>query len=140
MAAPDPQNLRRQFRLPPDDETFLNGLGLLWEAVIVAQQHWLLVYAEKVPTGYNHSTVDVAILMAAGYPPGPLDMAYFYPPLIRANGVVPRVSESRAAIDGKDWQGWSRHRTTDNPWLPGEDNLESHYFYMRAWLVDELKR
>jgi hypothetical protein len=140
MAAPNPQNLRRQFRLPPEDEIFLTGLRSSWEAVIVAGQRWVLVYGEQVPAGYNHPTVDVAILMAPGYPPGPLDMAYFYPPLVRANGVVPCRSEGRVKIDEKDWQGWSRHRNDDNPWLPGEDNLESHYFYMRAWLVDELKR
>jgi hypothetical protein len=140
MAAPDPQKLRRQFRLPAEDETFLDGLGLLWEAVIVAEQRWVLVYGEKIPDGYNYPLVDVAIIMAPGYPPAPLDMAYFYPPLIRADRVVPRLSEGRVNIDGKAWQGWSRHRTAKNPWLPGEDNLESHYFYMRAWLVDELRR
>jgi hypothetical protein len=140
MAAPDPQNLRRQFRLPPEDETFLNGLGLPWEAVIEAGQRWVLVYGENVPNGYNHAMVDVAVLMAPAYPPGPLDMAYFHPPLVRSNGVAPQRAESRVNIDGKSWQGWSRHRDAENPWLPGEDNLESHYFYMRAWLVDELKR
>jgi hypothetical protein len=108
--------------------------------VQVAGQNWLLVYDEPVPAGYNTSFVDVGIMMAPGYPPGALDMAYFYPPLVRVNGVKPCRSESRAEIDGKSWQGWSRHRTDANPWIPGEDNLESHYFYMRAWLVDELKR
>lgn len=140
MAPPDAQNLRRQFRLPAEDEVFLNGLGLPWETVIEAGQRWVLVYGEKVPAGYKCSEVDVGIMMAPGYPPGPLDMAYFYPPLICANGVAPQRSESRVNIDSKSWQGWSRHRTPDNPWIPGEDNLESHYFYMRAWLVDELKR
>jgi hypothetical protein len=140
MTAPDPQNLRRQFRLPPDDETFLDGMGLLWETVIEGGQRWVVVYGETVPHGYNHAFVDVAIMMAPGYPPGPLDMAYFNPPLVRANGVAPERSEGRINIDAKPWQGWSRHRNADNPWLAGEDNLESHYFYMRAWLVDELKR
>ena len=140
MAPPDPTQLRRQFRLPAEDEAFLNAMGQDWEAVTVANQQWVLVYGEKVPAGYNMAEVDVAILIAPGYPPTALDMAYFHPPLVRANGRVPAQSEGRIEIDGKSWQGWSRHRTPDNPWLPGEDNLESHYFYMRAWLVDELKR
>jgi hypothetical protein len=140
MPVPDPQNIRRQFRLPPDDESFLNGLDLIWETVIEAGQRWVIVYGDKVPTGYNLAIVDVAIIMAPGYPPAALDMAYFNPPLARANGAVPQRSDSRVDIDRKSWQGWSRHRTDDNPWVPGEDNLESHYFYMRAWLVDELKR
>lgn len=90
MTAPDPENLRRQFRLPAEDEIFLDGLGLLWEAVIVAGQHWVVVYGEKVPHGYNSAGVDVAILMAPGYPPGFLDMAYFLPPLVCANETVPQ--------------------------------------------------
>jgi hypothetical protein len=140
VAPPDPQNLRRQFRLPAEDETFLNGLGVPWETVNVGAQRWVLVHGEKLPSGYNCVEADVAIMMAPGYPPGKLDMAYFYPPLMRANGVAPQKSDSRVNIDNKSWQGWSRHRTGDNPWIEGEDNLESHYFYMRAWLVDELKR
>lgn len=140
MAPPDPKNLRRQFRLPAEDESFLDTLGLPWETVTVANQQWLLVYGEKVPAGYNTGEVDVAILIAPGYPPNKLDMAYFFPHLVCSNGRVPIRSEHRATIDGKAWQGWSRHRMNDNPWIPGEDSLESHYFYMRAWLADELKR
>jgi len=140
MSAPNPLSLRRHFRLPPEDETFLNGLRLPWEAVAEAGQNWVIAHGEKVPAGYNVPNVDVAILMAPGYPPGPLDMAYFNPPLVRASGVVPRMSEGRRNIDNKTWQQWSRHRVGENPWTPGEDNLESHYFYIRAWLVDELKR
>jgi len=140
VAPPDPKSLRRQFRLPAEDETFLNTLGLPWETVTVANQPWLLVYGEKLPAGYNVAEVDVAILIAPGYPPNKLDMAYFFPPLMRANGRAPIKSDSRATIDGKAWQGWSRHRTDDNPWIPGEDSLGSHYFYMRTWLTGELKR
>jgi hypothetical protein len=140
VAPPDPNNLRRQLTLPAEDETFLNALGVAWETVMVGNQPWLLVYGEKIPAGYNTAEVDVAIQIAPGYPPNKLDMAYFFPPLVRANGRAPERSESRVTIDGKAWQGWSRHRTNDNPWIPGEDNLESHYFYMRAWLTDELKR
>lgn len=140
MAPPDPNQLRRHFRLPAEDEVFLNALGQTWETVTVANQQWVLAYGEKVPAGYNVAEVDVASLIAPGYPPNALDMAYFHPPLMRTNGRAPVQSEGRVTIDNKSWQGWSRHRTPDNPWLPGEDNLESHYFYMRAWLVDELKR
>lgn len=106
----------------------------------MAHQNWVLIYREAIPAGYNVSEADVAIMIAPGYPPGMLDMAYFSPALVLANGALPRNTQCSASIDDKTWQGWSRHRTPDNPWLPGEDNLESHYFYMRAWLVDELKR
>lgn len=140
MGLPDPEKPRRQFQLPPEDTVFLNGLGKAWEAVVVANQNWVLVYEESISPGYNVAEADVAIMIAPGYPPGMLDMAYFNPALVLANGALPRNIQCSAKIDDKTWQGWSRHRTPDNPWLPGEDNLESHYFYMRAWLVDELKR
>lgn len=140
MDAPDPQNLRRQFRLPAEDEVSLDGLKQPWETAIVTNQRWLLVYDEKIPVGYNVATTNVAILIAPGYPLGPLDMAYFCPHLIRASGAAPQRSEGRVNIDNRSWQGWSRHRTAANPWTPGEDNLESHYFYVRAWLIDELNR
>lgn len=140
MGAPDPQNPRRQFRLPAEDEAFLNRKGLVWETLAENGQRWVIVYGEKVPTGYTVSMVDVAIMMAPGYPPGPLDMAYFEPALARANGAVPRNTDGRVAIDGRSWQAWSRHRGPSEAWLPGEDNLESHYFYMQGWLIEELKR
>lgn len=140
MGAPDPGNLRRQFRLPSEDEAFLEKLGLSWETLAQNGQRWVIVYGEKVPPGYNIGQADVAIMMAPGYPPGPLDMAYFHPPIIRADGREPANTGSRVVIDGRPWQAWSRHRTPDNPWLPGEDNFESHYFYMQDWLALELKR
>jgi len=140
MSAPDPHNLRRQFRLPAEDEVFLNRLEVPWETLSENGQSWVIVYGEKIPAGYNVDTADVAIMMAPGYPPGPLDMAYFMPALIRQNGTVPPNTQGRVSIDGKVWQGWSRHRTPAAPWLPGEDNLESHYFYMQDWLAFELKR
>ena len=136
----DPQTLRRQFRLPSEDETFLNSLGRAWEAMIAGSERWVIIRNMELPAGYDRATADVAILMAPGYPPGPLDMAYFNPPILRANGTAPQTTEHRVQLDGSGWQRWSRHRTSENPWMPGEDNLESHYFFMRAWLVDELKR
>jgi hypothetical protein len=35
---------------------------------------------------------------------------------------------------------WSRHRTELNPWIPGEDNLESHMQFVDAWLAGERER
>ncbi len=134
------QTSRRQFRLPPEDEAFLDGLGLVWETLIVGNERWVIIRNMVLPSGYDRTTTDVAIRMAPAYPPGALDMAYFNPPLVRANGAAMPNTEALVQIDGKSWQQWSRHRTQDNPWVLGEDNLESHYFFMRAWLVDELKR
>jgi hypothetical protein len=142
MGPPDPQKLRREFRLPADDETFLGQLELPWETVTANGQRWVLIYGQRIPTGYQVGSVDIAVMMAPGYPPGPLDMAYFFPPLVRTDGVAPRSAEGRVTIDDKAWQAWSRHRdaTGDCAWQPGEDNLESHYLYLLSWLTNELQR
>lgn len=142
MAAPDPERLRREFRLPAEDEDFLERLDLPWETVAANGQRWVLVYGQRVPPGYNAGQVDVAIMMAPGYPPGPLDMAYLFPALARGNGIAPKNAEGRVTIDGKSWQAWSRHRENAGAgaWQPGEDNLESHYLYMLDWLSCELQR
>lgn len=140
MGAPDPQNLRRQFRLPAEDEEFLNRHGLPWETLAENGQRWVIAYGEAMPDGYSAIAADVAIMMAPGYPPAPLDMAYFFPPLTRKDGKAIPNADGRPVIDGKAWQAWSRHRTAEHPWIPGEDNLESHYFCMLEWLAYEPKR
>jgi hypothetical protein len=142
MAPPYAERLRREFRLPAEDEAFLERLGLAWETVAANGQRWVLVYGQQVPSGYNTDRADVAVMMAPGYPPGPLDMAYFFPPLIRDTGVAPKSAEGRVTIDAKVWQAWSRHRegTGAYAWQPGEDNFESHYLYMLGWLSCELQR
>ena len=94
-----------------------------------------------LPAGYEHQQVDVAILMAPGYPPGPLDMAYFLPALKRTDRRAIPCSDVLQDLDKKKWQRWSRHRIdTVNKWIEGEDSFGSHFLYMQAWLVDELKR
>jgi hypothetical protein len=134
------RNPLRQFRLPQEDETFLNALGRRWETIIAGNERWVIIRGVSVPSGYDHECTDVAIRISVGYPPVALDMAYFHPPLLKKRGGAAPNTEGRIEIEGKSWQQWSRHRTPTNPWMPGEDNLESHYFYMTAWLADELTR
>ena len=43
-------------------------------------------------------------------------------------------------VDGKDFQQWSRHRTTESPWRPGEDDLSSHLVLVDDWLEREFKK
>lgn len=132
--------LRRQFRLPETDEDFLAGLGLQWETIVEGKLHWLIIREFPLPDGYNRTTVDVAIIIAPGYPPGQLDMAYFHPWLNRTDGrPIPRADVARS-VDGLSWQQWSRHRKAENPWVEGEDDLASHIHYMEGWLAAELER
>jgi hypothetical protein len=131
---------RRQFRLPAEDEEFLNGLGFFWEAVIDQNIRWVIVYRVPLPTGFTVAIANVAFQIAPAYPPGALDMAYFEPPLARADGkTIPNLSTLQ--LESRSWQQWSRHRDAAvNPWVDGEDTFGSHYLYMQSWLAAEPKR
>ncbi len=130
---------RGDFLLPADDERFLHEFGLRWETVKDGAQ-WLLLHDFSLPQGYNTDTASVAILIVAGYPITPLDMAYFYPALQRADGRPIKATESLQEICGKKWQRWSRHRTAVNPWIPGQDSIESHLLLVQDWLAREFRQ
>ncbi|EDX79648.1 MAG: hypothetical protein DCF29_00115 [Alphaproteobacteria bacterium] len=131
---------RRAFRLPEMDETFLDGLGVAWDTIQEGGVQWLILTAYRLPQGYDHAAVDIAIQISAGYPAAALDMAYLTPPVRRRDGRPINCTESRSTIDGRVWQMWSRHRTPENPWIHGEDDLASHVHYMDAWLAAEFER
>ena len=141
-AAPE---LRRQFRLPEDDEKALKARGSPWEAVIENGQRWVIIHNYPVCAGYNHSTVQAAILISTGYPDVQLDMVYFYPSLQRSDGQPVRNLATLTfngqiwQLDGKIWQQWSRHRTPVNPWRPGLDNLDTHMRLVDHWLAREFE-
>jgi hypothetical protein len=130
--------MRRQFSLPEADETFLNSLGLLWEAIIENSVRWLLLHEYPVPSGYNHDSVMLAIRIETGYPEAQLDMVYFYPPLARLDHVAIGALSTQS-LDGKTFQRWSRHRTGVNPWRPGEDDLSTHLALVNDWLEREFR-
>lgn len=132
-------DLRRQFRLPAEDEKFLNEYGLPWEAIVDGSQ-WVLIHDFPAPGGYNHSTVLVAVRLETGYPTAPLDMAYFFPSLARVDGKLIKATEATQAIDGKTFQRWSRHRTSNNPWKVGVDNIGTHVILIEDWLEREFQK
>lgn len=128
--------LRRQFDLLPDDQKFLDEYGLPWEAVVDGSQ-WVLIHEFPTHTGYNHQTATVAIRMETGYPNTELNMVYFYPALARNDGKKIGATDATQPIDGKTFQRWSRHRTGDNPWKIGFDNLGTHIILVEDWLERE---
>ncbi|MGZ3858137.1 MAG: E2/UBC family protein [Flavisolibacter sp.] len=132
--------MRRQFQLPEKDTSFLDAQGLEWETVLSSGMQWLLVHQFPVPTGYNTTTVTVAVKIETGYPRAQLDMAYFYPALQRQDGqVIGAISVQ--PIDGMNYQRWSRHRTAQNPWREGVDDISTHLSMVKYWFIEEfLKR
>ena len=132
-------DLRRQFDLLPVDRQFLEEYGLPWETIMDGSQ-WVLIHEFPAPEGYNHRTVTAAIRIETGYPQTELNMVYFYPALNRADGKVIRATEATQTLDGKTFQRWSRHRTPQNPWRTGEDNLGTHIMLVEDWLEREFER
>ena len=133
------QALRRQFDLQEEDTEYLNAKGLPWETLIEGGTLWLLVHEWPVPDGYTIQTVSVALRLT-GYPSGALDMAWFSPALARTDGSPIRATSVRTTIDGTPWQRWSRHRTSQNPWLPGVDGIPTHLALVEHWLEREFAR
>lgn len=137
MEEPSP---RRQFRLPESDETFLNGFGYVWETILEEPSRWLILRSFTLPSGYTVQACDLAILVAPMYPDAALDMAYVYPWLQRSDGRPIPQTQIPQQIEGRCYQRWSRHRSQENPWRPGEDNLESHVHYAQSWFTAEFER
>ena len=129
--------MRRDFRLPEDDEQFLESLGLDWETVKEGETRWLVVHNWPVPSGYNHSKALAGLILPASYPDGPIDMVYFYPHLSLTSGKGINNLSPRP-FDGKEWQQWSRHRTEANPWRPGVDDVSTQFLLVDYWLVREM--
>jgi len=128
--------MRRQFQLPEHDVIFLDGLGLQWETIIDRGMQWVLIHEYPVYNGYNQKKVSVAIKIETGYPRAPIDMAYFFPHLSRLDG-KPIKAISIQPIDGKQFQRWSRHRTGQNPWREGIDDLATHLGLVSFWFEQE---
>ena len=129
--------MRRQFRLPPEDEAHLDSLGVPWETVVDANVRWLIVHDRPVPAGYTAERVRVALQIPAGYPDVQIDMVYFEPALARRDGGTIGALTSHP-IEGRPWQRWSRHRTPQNPWRLGVDDVAAHLVLVDHWLRREL--
>lgn len=131
--------LRRQFDLLEEDAKFLDDYGLSWEAIVDGSP-WVLIHDFPAPPGYNHAKVTAAIRIETGYPNTALDMVYFFPALARRDGQAIRATEVQQSLDGKSYQRWSRHRTGQNPWKAGQDNIGSHIFLIEDWLEREFEK
>jgi hypothetical protein len=130
---------RRQFTLMGSDTAYLNGLGLRWEALVDGGVQAAVIYGFPLPAGYNVASADVHVRFNSGYPDTQLDMAYFSPALARADsrGIN---NLSMTPLDGREWQQWSRHRTSASAWRPSIDDLSTHMALVEDWLAAELRK
>ncbi len=137
--ATDGQQARLDFTMRPADAETLNALGLRWEAVRDGQACWVLIHEYPVPDGYKQKMATLALELPGGYPDQQIDMANFLPALERVSG-TPIVKASERAIAGQVFQQWSRHRTPQNPWRVGLDDLGTHVALVGDWLIKEASR
>lgn len=125
---------RRDFSLLPADERYLDDMGYLWETSQDGNVRWLILYDYKLPNGYNHDQINLALLITSGYPVNMLDMFYVYPPLTRINGASIPATEATVLIDRVAYQRWSRHRS----WDPETDSVISQLAMADGCLQNEV--
>lgn len=128
----------RAFALPAEDAEYLNGRGLTWETLQENSQ-WLLIHGWTLPSGYNLTSVSLALLIPSGYPDVEIDMVYVHPHLSRLDGKPIRALAGQKIRDMK-WQRWSRHRTPACPWRPGIDDISTHLTMVDSWFREELSK
>jgi hypothetical protein len=133
------ESLRRDFTPLEEDVEYLDSLGLQWEAIKTQNAQWILIHDYPIVTGYNVDRAIIAVRISPSYPTTQLDMAYFHPPLNRADGKKINAL-TLINLDGKQFQQWSRHRTAANPWRDGVDNLSTHLPLADVWLGQEFER
>ena len=130
---------RREFDLPAEDAEWLEACGMCYELVNDGAVPRVVLHDFPVPAGYNADAVSVNVRIETGYPDAQIDMAYFFPALVRLDG-KPIGALCQDHFDGKVWQRWSRHRTGTNPWRPGIDNLATHFALVENWLQREIAK
>ena len=131
--------MRQQFRLPETDELYLGALGLPWETVLDVKVQWLIVHDRSLPPGYNQCQSGMAAARsshpAIQKPNWTWSISF---PTTRVPMAAGIRGLSMRAFEGKDWQQWSRHRTPQNPWRSGEDDIAAHFILVDHWLRREL--
>lgn len=131
--------MRRDFVLPEQDVETLDALGLPWEAVRDGRLGRVVIHDFPIPARLKPDTATVNLRIEPGYPETQIDMAYFYPQIEREDG-SPIAATAQDRFDGKVWQRWSRHRTQQNPWRRGVDDISTHLGLVGTWLEAEARK
>ena len=122
--------IRRKFLLSSDDTEYLDNAFPGWQAI---DGGWILIHNFPIRPGYTVQTATAAIQIPATYPATRLDMVYFNPAVLRADGQPIKATQYTADIDGKPFQRWSRHYGPGE-WQANEDNIATHVMAITDWL------
>jgi hypothetical protein len=128
------------FKLAESDVESLDAMKVEWSVAREAAGTLLLVIKRwRLPLGYNVSGATLVLVIPQGYPDTQIDMAYFSPALARSDGKgINNLSAVTWSIG--TFQQWSRHRTANNPWRPGIDDVATHLSLVDDWLRREFER
>lgn len=129
--------MRREFDLPANDVEYLTSTGLNWETIVDGRAQWLLIHNRPTHIAYEPEVALTALQIVPDYPDGALDMVWFFPSLGQKGGQAIRQLSTQL-IDGREFQRWSRHRTPENPWRPGLDDVGAHLILVDHWLAREV--
>lgn len=129
------ETYRRDYILPPDDTEYLNNTFPGWESI---EGGWVLIPNYPLPAGFTVAHTTVAIQIPPAYPEGQLDMASFYPSVLRADGKHIPNTDVMQTIDGKAFQRWSRHYLPGS-WRPNIDNIATHLLAVDGWFERALE-
>lgn len=120
--------------LPSFDQTFLSEHGYQFEVVQEGGVTGIILQTLDLPKGkFSSATVDILILLPAGYPDCAPDMFYASPHLTLTNGQVPKACTVQLNFSGRVWQRWSRH---NNAWRPGIDGLRTMIARIKTALIE----
>jgi hypothetical protein len=110
--------------LPPTDRAHLEARGIAYEVVSDGGQLGVILKGYHVPEAkYDHPSVDILILLPAGYPDALVDMFYCDPWLkLRLSNNYPKAADVPHNFVGRNWQRWSRH---NNDWRAGIDGIHT---------------
>jgi hypothetical protein len=113
-------------QLLEEDERFLTGKGIAWEASPNGAGLCIIVKDFPVDAAkYDRERVDLMVCIPAGYNNAKLDNFYVDPPLrMRGSGQIPPQAEVTENHAGRSWQRFSRHFKA---WRAGIDTLSSFW-------------
>lgn len=127
-----------QFDLLAKDFDYLKNVFPQHRTIIEQNRRWLIVDNYSLPEGYNCKTVSIAIEVPSTYPQAEIDMFYTYPRVYLTNGSMPACTEVTQAIEGNQYQRWSRHRSI-SPWQPLIDNVATHFALVEESIIREVQ-
>lgn len=117
--------------LPEDDIEYLEEKELDVDVVKLGSDVHVIIHNYQLPAAYAPRTVDLRVILPAGYPASTPDMFWTFPwvKVVSTNADPEGSSEPATYGDDKRWQRWSRHY--QEGWRSSIDGLRSYLASIR---------